>query len=282
MATLSGRVALVTGGAEGLGRAIAARLKSDGATVFISDINGKAGEAAVAAGFQFVAQDVCDEHRWAEVIGHVEADGGRLDILVNNAGIIGDLEKFSPRDTTLDNWRRVFSVNVESVLLGCQAAIPAMERTGGGAIVNISSVAGLLATPYNTAYGASKAAVRQLTKSVAQYCAEAGLNIRCNSVHPGDVWTPMWEEVARAKAGKAGIPVEQIIAEGEMISPLGGFTKPEDVAAAVAFLVSDDAQRVTGMKMIVDGGLINCDTYHLWQHLGSRRALSNTPPSNRS
>jgi NAD(P)-dependent dehydrogenase (short-subunit alcohol dehydrogenase family) len=136
-----------------------------------------------------------------------------------------------------------------------------MRRAGGGSIVNISSVAGLLATPYATAYGASKATVRQLTKSVAQYCAQQKLNIRCNSVHPGDVITPLWERQAEEAARIRGVPVEEVYAEARRSKPMGEFTRPEDVAAAVAFLASDDARNITGIKLIVDGGTVNCDTF---------------------
>ncbi|MBB4367117.1 NAD(P)-dependent dehydrogenase (short-subunit alcohol dehydrogenase family) [Bradyrhizobium sp. CIR18] len=278
MSDLSGKVALVTGGAQGMGLAIATRLKADGARVVISDISGTSGRAAASSdAFSFREHDVCDEEQWADVIGEIEAQEGKLDILVNNAGILGDLDESSPIDTTLENWRRVFAVNVEGVLLGCKAAIPAMQRSGGGAIVNISSISGLLATPYNTSYGASKAAVRHLTKTLAQYCVEMKLNIRCNSVHPGDVWTPLWEALARRKAMETGVSVEQIIDEEQVVSPMGGFTKSEDIASAVAFLASDESRRITGLKMIVDGGVIDLDTYHLRKHLNARRNGHTSP-----
>jgi 3(or 17)beta-hydroxysteroid dehydrogenase len=137
--------------------------------------------------------------------------------------------------------------------------------------VNMSSIAGLLATPYATAYGASKAAVRQLTKSVAQHCAQEKLNIRCNSVHPGNVRTPLLEKSLRETAQARGVPVQEIISEREAFTPLGGFTLCEDVAAAVAFLVSDDARHITGTKMIIDGGIVECDTYAMGVAAASRR-----------
>jgi 3(or 17)beta-hydroxysteroid dehydrogenase len=258
------QVALVTGGASGLGKAIAQRLASDGANVVIGDVQVELGEATAAeCGLAFVELDVCDETRWREIVEDIEQRHGRLDILVNNAGILGPLDAASPESTSLADWKRILAVNVDGVFLGCREALPAMRRSGGGSIVNISSVAGLLATPYATAYGLSKAAVRQLTKSFAQYCAEQKLAIRCNSVHPGDVRTALWDRGTEDRARLRGISFEQALAEAEAISPLGGFTLPEDVAAAVSFLASDEARRITGAKLIVDGGLIGCDSYHI-------------------
>lgn len=195
------------------------------------------------------------------MVGEVERRFGHLNILVNNAGILGPMNAVSPADTPLDHWRRIFAVNVEGVFLGCRAAIAAMRRAGGGSIINISSIAGLRATPYATAYGASKAAVRQFTKSVAQHCAEQKLNIRCNSVHPGDVRTPLWDRQAAELARLRQVPIEEIIEDNRMDSPMGEFTLPEDIAAAVAFLASDEARHITGTKLIVDGGIVNCESY---------------------
>lgn len=258
------KVALVTGGAAGLGKAIAQRLASSGISVVITDIRPDLGRAtAEECHFMFLQQDVRDESQWAEVTNSVEQARGRLDILVNNAGVLGSMTHVDPENTRLDDWRTIFAVNVEGVFLGCRAAIPAMRRTGAGSIINMSSVAGLLASPFATAYGASKAAVRQLTKTVAQHCAQNGLNVRCNSVHPGNVRTQMWDLQAKELAHIRGVPVESVIEEGKREIPLGDFTLPEDVAAAVAFLASDDSRHITGAQIIVDGGLVNCDTYHM-------------------
>ena len=196
-------------------------------------------------------------------MGRIEARFGRLNVLVNNAGILGRKDAFDPEKTQLADWKAIFAVNVEGVFLGCKAAIPAMRRAGGGSIVNISSVAGLVATPYATAYGASKAAVRQLTKSVAQHCAQEKLNIRCNSVHPGNVRTPMLDRSIFEAARARGVPVETVAAERKAIVPMGDFTLPEDIAAAVSFLVSDEARHITGTKIVVDGGIFHCDSYHM-------------------
>jgi NAD(P)-dependent dehydrogenase (short-subunit alcohol dehydrogenase family) len=261
---LEGRTALVTGGASGLGKAIAQRLSSEGASVIITDIAEELGkQTARAGGFFFLTQDVCEEASWTRVIREVEERYGQLDILVNNAGILGPVQAASPENTTLVSWRTIFAVNVEGVFLGCRAAIAAMRRLESGSIVNMSSVAGLLASPFATAYGASKAAVRQLTKSVAQYCAQERLNIRCNSVHPGNVRTPLWDRQAAEIAQARGVPLEQVVAEGREEIPMGDFTRTEDVAAAAAFLASDDARHMTGSQLVVDGGLVHCDTYHM-------------------
>lgn len=260
----TGKIALVTGGASGLGRAIAARLASDGATVVISDIQLELGTATAAElGVAFLEQDVCDESRWEQIIQEIEERYDRMDVLVNNAGILGSVDAFNPEDTRFSDWKRLFAVNVDSVFLGCRAALPAMRRAGGGSIINISSISGLLATPYATAYGATKATVRQLTKTVAQHCAQQKLNIRCNSVHPGVVRTPLWDRWAEETAQLRGVLMEDIVDEAQARVPLGDLTVPEDIAAAVSFLASDQARHITGAKLIVDGGVINCDTFYI-------------------
>lgn len=280
MPRLGNRVALVTGAASGLGRAIAQRLGAEGATVLITDVRAELGKATAAEhGFTFIEQDVCNEIQWPRVIQEAEERCGSLTILVNNAGVLGPTDAVSPENTRLTDWRKIFAVNVEGVFLGCRAALPAMKRAGRGSIINMSSVAGLLATPYASAYGASKAAVRQLTKSVAQYCAQEKLNVRCNSVHPGNVLTPLWGQYAEDTARARGIPTEQFIAEAKARVPLGDFTTPEDVAAVVAFLASEDARHITGAKLIVDGGIVNCDTYRMITEGTAARRLGSVSQS---
>jgi NAD(P)-dependent dehydrogenase (short-subunit alcohol dehydrogenase family) len=253
------RVAVVTGGASGLGRAMAKRLVEDGLQVVITDLRPEAGETAAAdVGAAFVQQDVCDEARWPGVLGEVEERFGHVDVVVNNAGISGSMEAVTPETTPFDEWRRVFSVNADSVFLGCRAAIPVLRRAGGGSIVNTASVASFIPAPDSLAYGASKAVVRHLTTSVATYCAQRKLNIRCNSVHPGIVRTPLWEVYAAKEAERRGVTLDQVADEAGAGVPLGDWTTPEDVAGAVSFLVSDDARHITGMAMIVDGGFVNC------------------------
>jgi len=262
MMRLQGKSALVTGGASGLGKAIAQRLKAEGARVVITDIQHEIGAATAGeCGFLFFEQDVTDEGRWTEVIGEVEAQLGALHILVNNAGILGSVQAITPEDTPFESWKRIFDVNLNSVFLGCRAAIPAMRRAGGGSIINVSSIAGLLASPHATAYGASKAAVTQLTKSVAQYCAQQKLRVRCNSLHPGNVMTDLWRNYAAELERQQGVSATASIEEAAAAIPLGDFTRAEDVAAAAAYLASDDARHVTGTQLIVDGGIVGCDTF---------------------
>jgi 3(or 17)beta-hydroxysteroid dehydrogenase len=257
---LDQRVAIVTGGASGLGKAIAQRLASESARVCITDIQSDLGkECAAEAGFTFLHHDVSDETHWARVIRQVEERFGRLDILVNSAGIAGPADAANPENSQLADWRKIFAVNVEGVFLGCRSVIPAMKRTGGGSIVNVSSIAGLLPSPAATAYGASKAAVRQLTKSVAQHCAE--LKIRCNSVHPGTVRTPLFDRHVEGLALARRVSFETVLAEFQARIPVGAFALPEDIAAAVAFLASEESRHITGTKLIIDGGRVSCSTY---------------------
>ena len=262
MGRLTGRTALVTGGASGLGRAVAARLTDEAASVVISDVQREQGGQAVdALGAHYLYQDVTSEEQWPLVLRQAEVLAGPVSILVNNAGIAGAADRVSPEDTRLADWKQIFTVNLDSVFLGCRAGIAAMRHTGGGSIVNMSSIAALLATPDSTAYGAAKAAVRQLTKSVAQHCAQERLGIRCNSVHPGEVKTPLWDGYIAQTAQVQGVPAEQLVREAKARVPLGDMPAPDDIAAGVAFLCSDDARFITGAELIIDGGLIHCDTF---------------------
>ena len=255
MPRLHGKVALVTGGASGLGAAIIRRLVSEGAKVAITDIQGDAGRRlGEELGCEFFDQDVTDERRWAAVISEVERRFGALHILVNNAGIEGPMDAADPETTTLIDWQKIHRVNVEGLFLGCRNAIPAIRRAGGGSIINLSSTAGLVATPDYTAYGASKAAVRHLTTSVALHCARNGSRIRCNSVHPGIVLTPMVRRIIDNLAKKRGVTSESVLKEFESDIPQGEFHEPEDIAHAVVFLASDEARHITGLAMVVDGG----------------------------
>jgi len=256
---LEQQIALVTGGASGLGKAIAQRMASEGATIVISDVQRELGYAtALKGGFTFLEQDVCDEAQWPEIVKEVEKRFGRLNILVNNAGVLGPTQAANPENASLDGWRKVFAVNVEGVFLGCRAAVPAMRRTGSGAIINLASIADRLPNARGVAYGASKAAVRQLTQSVAQYCAQEKLRVRCNSVHPGPVRTPMLDRFIAEGAQRSGVSIDQVIAGLKAWIPFGDFILPEDVAAAVAFLASEDAAQITGSALYVDGGIIHC------------------------
>jgi len=255
MRRLEERVAVVTGGAAGIGLACARRLRSEGAIVIITDLAVERGEAAAAEhGLAFVRQDVGSESQWKNLGARIAHDHGRLDILVNNAAYVGQSEFSAPDSTGIDDMRKVFEVNLEGVLLGCRTAIELMRARGTGSIVNISSIGALVPTPTLVAYGASKAAVMHVTKSVALYCAQQGLKVRCNSVHPGTVRTEMWENHVREVARTTGVSFDEAASYWTSRIPLGSLQEPEDMAAAVAFLASDDARFITASKIVVDGG----------------------------
>lgn len=241
---LQGKVALVSGGAMGIGAAVVRRFAKEGAAVVFGDINGNAGaalakEIAVAGGTaRFVPLDVTDRGQWRAAIDATVQSHGRLDSLINNAGIYArtPLEEISD-----DEFDRIMDVNVKGVFIGAQCAIPAMRQSGGGSIINLSSVAGMRGS-VATHYGASKGAVRLMTKSIALQCAKD--NIRCNSVHPGPVDTAM---------GHQAVP-EEVRAARFARTLLGRFAQPEEIAGAVFFLASDDSTYMTGSELVIDGG----------------------------
>ncbi|MGY8958731.1 MAG: glucose 1-dehydrogenase [Alphaproteobacteria bacterium] len=263
MDRLSGKVAVITGGGSGLGEAMSRRFADEGAAVVLTDRNVAAGEAvaaditkAVAASnsgsASFMAQDVRSADDWARIMDDAVALHGGVDILVNNAGVFGTGGSQNIEDMTLEEWRFVQEINLEGVFLGCQAAIKPMKVRGGGSIVNISSIAGLRGTKDLTAYGASKGGVRQLTKSVALHCGRSGYRIRCNSVHPGMVPTPLGEDVLVHGWGD----LETGVANRTKAVPLGELGTPDDVAWAALFLASDESRHVTGSELVVDGGAV--------------------------
>lgn len=247
MDRLKGKVALVTGAAGSFGRAITAAFVAEGARVLGTDSEADGLAALTEAHGDAAAvlrHDVTDEAQWAAAVAAAREAFGGLHIVVNNAGLASTGEPQDPERVSLAQWRAVNAVNVEGVLLGCQAAIGAMKETGG-AIVNISSLAALNPSPRMAAYGASKAAVRHLTRTVAMYCAEQGYPIRCNSVHPGWFPTPM----VRASRTPEELEVQR------RAIPMGRFGEPEEVAKAVLYLASDEAAYVTGAKLVIDGGV---------------------------
>ncbi|HEY5106679.1 MAG TPA: glucose 1-dehydrogenase [Caulobacteraceae bacterium] len=257
MGRVEGKVALVTGGASGIGRACAQLLASEGARVVITDLQDDKGAALAAeigdAKAVYLRHDVTSEEAWIAVVERIERDHGRLDILVNNAGIgIG-----APSITTMSlaDWRRQQAVNVEGVFLGLKHCLPLMRRAGnGGSIVNMSSVAGIKGSPVLAGYCATKGAVRLLTKAVAMECANAKDGVRVNSVHPGIIETPIWESIAGMGQAGANAPPD-LDAISAMSVPLGVKGLPLDIANAVLWLACDESRYVTGAEIVVDGGL---------------------------
>jgi len=251
---VTGKVALVTGAASGIGLATCRMLASQGATVYLADINVAAGELAAAKlksdghDAAFIALDVTLEKQWIAAIATVRHGENCLDILVNNAGVGtgGSVE-----ETTLDDWKRTHAVNAEGPFLGCKHGITLMKENGnGGSIVNISSVAGIIGAPQLAAYCASKAAVRMLTKSVALHCARKGYGIRCNSVHPSYTDTPMVDGMVEQHREP-----DRYRAALEGASPMGRLGAPDDIAGAILYLASDDSKFMNGAEVVVDGGL---------------------------
>ena len=245
---LSGKVALVTGAASGIGLASAKRFAEQGATVVVADVNVAAAEAAAEGNpaLHATALDVTDDARWAAVVDETVARFGKLDALVNNAGVgsMADIEA-----CTNEEWHRTFAVNADGVFFGCRYGVRAM-KAHGGSIVNISSVSGLVGGRNLVAYNASKGAVRLLTKSVALHCAYRKYGIRCNSVHPTFIETPMVEGMlaaARDREHTKAALLAQV--------PLGRFGRPEEIADLLVYLVSDESQFVTGAEFVIDGGL---------------------------
>ena len=248
MDRLAGRVAIVTGGASGIGKATAQRLATEGATVVVTDINDAAGSAVVdelrstGAAAAFMHHDVAKADDWKRVIDDTVAAYSGLDILVNNAGM-GDLLDID--EATLEDWDRTIAIDQTSIFLGMKLASPHLKASGHGSVINISSIFGI-SGGFGTspAYHAAKGALRTLTKNVALLWAQQG--VRVNSVHPGFIDTPILSETK-------GTPFEQVMLD---MTPMGRLGKPEEIAAAVAYLASDDASFVTGCELAVDGGYL--------------------------
>ena len=244
---LQGKVAVVTGAGSGIGFAIAQLFAGQGASVVLSDIDA-ASLAAKAVLLQRPEAHLCQAHDvslepdWERVIASAVAKYGRIDVVVNNAGIAAE---GSIEDVTLESWRRVMSVNLDGTFLGCKHAVRSMKQSGGGSIVNVSSVGALKASLTGPAYGASKAGVWNLTRTVALYCARNSFNIRCNSLHPGLTHTPMMDRASPEMLDrlKAGIP-------------MGRLAEPDDIAQAALYLASNESAYVTGTSLVVDGGYI--------------------------
>ncbi len=247
---LEGKTALITGGSSGLGNAMVRRFVAEGASVIIADIDVENGQALAhehelgnQASFELL--DVSLEDHWRRVL-----EGGTLiDILINNAGITtyGSIEEL-----TLDQFRHEFEVDVVGVFLGCKYAVANMRtnpKGSGGSIINMSSLAGVRATGSLTAYNAAKAAVTHMTKSVAMHCATNGYGIRCNSIHPGVIYTPILDKVLAQTPNP-----DEVYAGWVAVHPIGRIGQPEEIAAMAVYLASDEAGFTTGAEFRVDGG----------------------------
>jgi len=248
MGRVAGKIAVVTGAAQGLGEADARLLAAEGARVIMTDINDAAGQAiAQEIGADYQHHDVTDEDQWDALMAHVRETFGGLDILVNNAGIavVADIET-----TTTAQWRKTIATHLDSTFWGCQKAVEIMKETGGGSIINMSSIAALVGTPVYLAYSAAKGGIRSMTRSVAIHCKQNNYNIRCDSIHPGAINTPM---VHAAFAATSDIN----LAESEDIEATRlelGIGEPNDIAYMVLYLASDESKHVNGAEMVVDNG----------------------------
>lgn len=248
---LEGKSALITGAARGIGAAIAEAFHTEGAQVIITDIDQNAGEAfAKSLDAPFFKLDVSDEANWQEL----ERAYPEVDVVVNNAGITGFESgpvAHDPENASLSDWHKVHRINLDGTFMGCRYAIRAMKEKRAGSIINISSRSGMVGIPAAAAYASSKAAIRNHTKSVALYCAQHGWDIRCNSIHPAAILTPMWEPMLgtgeQREANMAALVAD---------TPQRRFGMPEEVAALAVLLASDEARYMTGSELTIDGGIL--------------------------
>ncbi|MBA4164234.1 MAG: short-chain dehydrogenase [Erythrobacter sp.] len=251
MAKLEGKICIVTGAARGIGRGICEAFQREGAKVVLTDIDVEEGQAAAEAiGCPFFELDVRNEAQWDRLAKtHPE-----IDIMVNNAGITGFESSPGPHDpdhASLADWRAVHATNLDGTFLGCRYALKAMKAKGAGSIINISSRSGVVGIAGAAAYASSKAAIRNHTKTVALYAAEQGWQIRCNSVHPAAILTPMWEPLLGD-----GPDRDDRMAAFVSDTPLKRFGTVEEVAALCLYLASDESAYMTGSELTLDGGLL--------------------------
>lgn len=251
MKRLHNKTCIITGAARGIGAAIAQSFADEGAKVILTDIDFAAvQDTAKHIGAQAFELDVAQEAHW----DRLAKAWPQIDVIVNNAGITGfedSLASQNPEEATLEDWRRVHRTNLDGTFMGCRYAIKAMREAGAGSIINISSRSGMIGIPQAAAYASSKAAIRNHSKTVALYCAEQGLNIRCNSIHPAAILTPMWEPML-GNGPDRETRMAAIVAD----TPARRFGQPEEVAAAAVLLASDEASYITGTEITIDGGLL--------------------------
>lgn len=253
---VEGKMALVTGAAQGLGRAHARLLAREGARVLCTDINGEGAaetaamiEEEIGAGHAIgLAHDVTSPDDWQRAVERARDGIGGLNVLVNNAGIgvAGNIEACS-----FEDWKRCYAINVDSIFHGCRAALPLMREHAPGSIVNISSIAGLIASDTMPAYNSSKAAVWMLTKSIALHCAKNNMQIRCNSIHPTFVDTPILDGTAKAHSLDKQVLLEKLARQ----IPLKFVGEPDDIANGVLYLASEESRFMTGAELKLDGGI---------------------------
>ncbi len=251
MPDLSGKAAIVTGCASGIGAATVRRLVADGAKVLGTDVDADGGAALCEeAGAIFAEQDASDRDLWPAIVEQATREFGQLDILVNNAGIVSGAKDGAGIGEVDDaTWDRVLAVNLTGTMAGCRAVIPAMAESGGGAIINIASTTAMAPLPTDVGYSASKGAVRVLSKSVATWCAQQQNGIRCNTVIPGATETAILDATEKEMPGfKAAVAAT---------SPMNRLADPAETAAAIAFLASDECPFMTGAELLVDGGALS-------------------------
>jgi NAD(P)-dependent dehydrogenase (short-subunit alcohol dehydrogenase family) len=256
---VAGKVALVTGGASGIGQAVAELLAEEGASVIVTDIDELRGPEIVAgmakAGHKaiFLPQDVTSEARWAEIIGEIETRFGRLDTLVSNAGI--GIAVPSIVEMSLADWRRQTAINLDGVFLSVKYSLPLMRKTGGGSVIMMSSLAGLRGSPILAGYCATKGGVRLFAKAIAMECASFGDGIRVNSVHPGIIDTPIWGKIPTGATGNQGNAPIDPEERAKVATPLGRAGQAVEIASGVLYLASDASRYVTGSELVIDGGM---------------------------